>query len=178
MKLKKIDKNQERTPVIIESGGRLVNYFLNLCVFAGLPYFLSKYDKNPSLMIVLIGVLITILLFNCIEYFYVGEKELVICYKKIFFLQFLNRKRIFKYEDIKNITVTLKHNKRSEIASFIFNLTNKIKIDSSNEFEIEMKSGKKRYLNTEIYKDKLMPIIEFIRSKGVEIKTLYPSKKI
>jgi len=40
-----------------------------------------------------------------------------------------------------------------------------------------MKNGKTKYINTKIYKKKLLPIINFMQSKGVDIQIIYPDNK-
>ena len=180
MTYKKFHKNKNEDSVIFKEWGASISYyFLNGVVFFSIPFLLIKFNENPNLIIVLLGILILVILpLNYIEYFLVENDKLIVIYKKIFFLQFLNRRRIFIYDEIDQITITLKLDQRADIASLITNFTTKIKFMPSNVLEVEMKNGKKKSISTEIYANKLLPIIKFIQSKGVEIKTIYPDKKV
>ena len=60
---------------------------------------------------------------------------------------------------------------------WISNLTNKIKISTSNTLEIEMRNGKKNNISTQLVKESLMPIFDFMEGKGVKIETIYPNNK-
>ena len=147
-----ITKNNIDLPVITESGGRLAYYFINTCILIAVPYLVTKFNQNPTVIGVLISILIFVILpFSFVEYFFVEKDKLVVLYKSVFFLQFLNRKRIFKYNEIEKITATLKHDKRTDITAFIIDLTSKFTAMSLNVLEVEMKNGKKKYINTQIY---------------------------
>jgi hypothetical protein len=47
-----------------------------------------------------------------------------------------------------------------------------------NSLEVEMKNGKKRSIATKIYNEKLLPILNLMQSRGVEIQIIYPDNKI
>ena len=178
MKNKLRNKNNSGSIVLKESGGRLAYYFINTVIFIAVPYLLTKFDENSTVIGVLIGILILFFLpINMVEYFFVDEDKLVVLYRKVFFLQFFNRRRIFKYDEIKKITVTLKHDRRTDITAFFIDLTSKFAAVSLNELVVEMKDGKEKYINTQIYKENLLPIINFMQNKGVDIEITYPNQK-
>ena len=89
----------------------------------------------------------------------------------------MNKKQTFNFNEIHKITVVIKINERAYIIRWISNLTNKIKLTTSNTLEIEMKNGKHNNIGTEIVKEKLIPIIDFMEAKGVRIETIYPNNK-
>ena len=139
---------------------------------------MPKYNENPILITILLGILILVFLpLNYIEYLFAENDKLIVLYKSVFFLQFLNRKRTFKYDEIKKITATLKNDRKTDITAFMIDLTTKFTAMSFNVLEVEMKNGKIKYINSKIYIAKLLPIINFMQSKGVDIKIIYPDNK-
>lgn len=48
---------------------------------------------------------------------------------------------------------------------------------SLNVLEVEMENGKIEYINSKIYINKLLPIMNFMQSKGVDIQIIYPDNK-
>ena len=171
-------KNDTESSIITESGGRLAYYFINAFIFIAVPLLLTKYNENPTLITVLTCILIFVFLpLNYVEYLFTENDKLIVLYKSVFFLQFLNRRRKFKYDEIKKITATLKHDKKTEIIAFVIDVTSKFTAMSSNALVVEMKNGKTKYINTKIYKEKLLPIINFMKSKGVDIQVFYPDNK-
>lgn len=172
--------NRSLEPCIIsESGGRLSYYFISLFVLVAVPYLVSKFNENPTLITILIAILLFIFLPMCfVEYFFVEKDKIIVLYKSLFFLQFLNRKRVIKYDEIERIIATLKHDKKTDIASFFINITSKFTAMSLNVLEVQMKNGKKKYINTQIYKENLMPIIDYMKNRGVDIQIIYPDKRL
>ena len=173
-----ITNNDIDSPVLTESGGRLRYYYLNIFIFIAVSLLLTKFSQNPTVISVFIGILIFIVLpINKIEYFLTEEDRLVVLFKRVFLLQFLNRKRIFKYDEIEKITATLKHDKKTDITAFIVDLTTSFTVMSFNVLEVQMKNGKIKNINTKLFKEQLLPIINFMQSKGVDIKIIYPDNK-
>jgi len=165
-------------PVITASGGWYPYYFLNLVVFIGVSFLVPKYTGNPGFIGVAIGILIFVVLpINSVEYFFAENEQLVVLYKKVFFLQFLNRKRRFRYKEIQKITAILAMDKEPTIIAFIGNLLSRYS-SPVNSLEIEMKNGKKKNVATNICNEKLLPILNFMQSKEVDIQINYPDKKI
>ena len=172
------ENNDKHFAVLTASGGRLVYYFLNVAVLLALPYLITKFNENPKLIGVLIGLLIFwILPVNMVEYFFAEEDKLIVLYKRVFFLQFLNRKRVFMYDEIDHISATLKIDRKTSVEAFMINMTSKFMIMATNPIIIEMKNGKRKYVNTRIYKSELLPILTFMQRKGVDVKILYPNQK-
>ena len=176
---KQINSNCDKDrSMLTVSGNRFRYYFLNIFVLIGVIYLVPKFNENPTLIAVLLGILILVFLpLSYVEYLFAQNDKLIVLYKSVFFLQFLNRKRIFRYDEIKKITATLKHDKKTDITAFIIDLTSKFTAMSFNVLEFEMKNGKKKYVNSKIYLEKLLPIINFMKSKGVEIQVIYPDNK-
>ena len=173
-----LNNNDTESAIFTESGGRLRYYFINIFIFIAVSYLLTKFNQNPRIISVLLGILLFVFLpINYVEYVFAEKDKLVVLYKSVFFLQFLNRKRIFKYDEIKKITATLKNDEKTDISAFIINLTSKFKAISFNVLEVQMKNGKIKYINSKIYIDKLLPIINFMQSKGVDIQIIYPDNK-
>ncbi len=178
MKHKQINYNNTESSISTESGGRLRYYYINTFVFIAVSFLLSKFNQNPAVISVFIGILIFIVLpINKIEYFFTEEDKLIVLFQRVFFLQFLNRKRIFKYDEIEKITATLNHDKKTDITAFIIDLTTSFTAMSFNILEVEMKNGKIKNINTKIFKENLLPIINFMQSKGVDIQIIYPDNK-
>jgi uncharacterized membrane protein (Fun14 family) len=178
MKHKEALSNDTKSAIITESGGRLRYYFMNIVVFSVVSYLLTKFNQNSKVISVVIGVFIFVVLpLNAIEYIFAEEDKLVVLFKRVFFLSFLNRKRIFKYDEIEKITATLKNDEKTDITAFIIDLTTKFTAMSLNVLEVEMKNGKTKYINSKIYIEKLLPIINFMQSKGVDIQIIYPDNK-
>jgi hypothetical protein len=170
--------NDSNLPVLTASGNRLRYYFLNIFVLISVIYLVTKYNENPTLITVLIGILVFIFLpFSFVEYLFAENDKLIVLYKSVFFLQFLNRKRIFKYDEIKKITATLKNDEKTDITAFSIDLTTKFTAMSFNVLEVEMKNGKIKYINSKIFIAKLLPIINFMQKKGVDIQIIYPDIK-
>lgn len=71
----------------------------------------------------------------------------------------------------------MKNDEKTDISAFIIDLTTKFAAMSFNVLEVEMKNGKIKYINSKIYIDKLLPIINFMQSKGVDIQIIYPDNK-
>lgn len=179
MKHQHIDSNNETDiPIHTASGNRFRYYFLNTFVLIGVIYLVTKFNENPTLISVLIGILVFVCLpFSYVEYLFAENDKLIVLYKSVFFIQFLNRKRIFKFDEIKKITATLKLDKKTDISAIIIDFTTKFTAMSFNVLEVEMKNGKTKYINSKIYIEKLLPIINFMQSKGVDIQIIYPDNK-
>ena len=173
-----LSNDDTESAILTESGGRLRYYFINTFVFIAVSFLVTKFNQNPTVIGVFIGVLLFIVLpINKIEYFFTEEDKLVVLFKRVFFLQFLNRKKIFKYNEIEKITATLKHDKKTDITAFIIDLTTSFTVMSYNVLEVQMKNGKIKNINTKIFKEQLLPIINFMQSKGVDIQIIYPDNK-
>lgn len=164
--------------ILTASGGKLSFYSWNLLVLAGVPFSIIKFNQNHLFFGIVIGILILIILpFNYVEYFIAENDKLIVLNKSVFFLSFMNKKQTFNFNEIHKITAVIKINERTYIMDWISNLTNKIKLSTSNTLEIEMKNGKKNNISTQIVREGLMPIIDFMEAKGVKIETIYPNNK-
>lgn len=132
-------------PIITESGGRLGYYYLNIFIFTTVSLLSIRYNQNPTLIGVLIGILVFLFLpINYVEYVFADNNKLVVLYKRVFFLQFLNRKRTFKYDEIKKITATLKNDEKTDITAFIIDLTTKFTAMSFNVLEVRNEKRKNK----------------------------------
>jgi len=165
-------------PIIKASSGWYDYYFLNLVVLCGVSFLVPKYNDNPGFIGVVIGILIFVILpINSVQYIFAENDQLVVLYKSIFFLQFLNRKRVFRYDEIQKITATLAMDKEPNIFSFIGDLMSRYS-SPMNSLEVVMKNGKKKSIPTRIYNDNLLPILTLLQSKEVDVQIIYPDKKI
>ena len=163
--------------IIMEHGNKAGFYFQNILIFSAIGYLVTQFTENPLLICILIFLLFFIFLpLNSVSYFFVTEQNFLIVYKRIFFLQFINRKRMFQFNQIKKITAILKHDKRSDLIAFMINLNTNFTAFSSNTLDIEMLDGTKKLIKTDIYKQRLLPLFDFMKRKGVEIEIIYPSK--
>lgn len=166
------------TTILTVSGGKLNYYSWNMLVLAGVPFCLTKFNQNPTFFGIVIGILILIIIpLNYVEYFIAENDKLIVFNKSVFFLSFLNKKQIFNFNEINKVIVVIKINERAYLMNWVLNLTNKIKLTTSNTLEIELKNGKKNSIATKIVKEKLIPIIDFLEAKGVRIQTIYPNNK-
>lgn len=164
--------------ILTVSEGKLNFYLWNLLVLAGVPFCLIEFNQNPTFFGILIGIfLLIILLFNSVEYLIVENDKLIVLNKSVFFLSFMNRKKIFHFNEIHKVAAVIKINEKAYINHWIWNLTNKIKFTTSNQLEIVMKNGRKNIISMAIFEEKLIPIINFMKTKGVEIETIYPNNK-
>jgi hypothetical protein len=176
--MKKSAENRETSVIYTASGGRLVYYFLNVGTLIALTYLITRYNENPKVISIIIGLLVLwILPVNMVEYFFAENDRLIILYKRVFFLQFLNRKRVFKFNEIKQVSATLKIDMKTDVEAFLINLTSKFMVMATSPIVIEMKNGKKKYINTRVYKHELLPILDFMKSKGVDVRITFPNEK-
>jgi hypothetical protein len=164
--------------ILTATGRKLSFYSWNLLVLAAIPFSIVKFNENPTFFGIVIGIMILIILpFNYVEYFIAENDKLIVLYKKDFFLSFLNKRKTFNFSEIDKITAVIKINERTYIMDWVSNLTNTIKWSTSNTIDIEMINGKKDSIGTEIVKEDLLPIIDFMKAKGVKIEIVYPNNK-
>jgi hypothetical protein len=184
-KLRKVLLEQQSTnteitdsTVLTVSGRKLSFYSWNLLALAAIPFSIIKFNQNHLFFGIVIGILIFIILpLNYIEYFIAESDKLIVLYKKVFFLSFLNKRQTFNFSEINKITAVIKINERTYIMDWVSNLTSTFKLSTSNTIDIEMKNGKEIDIGTEIVKEDLLPIIDFMEAKGVKIETIYPNDK-
>lgn len=175
---KVLEYTTRNNTIIMEHGNKAGFYFQNILIFTAIGYLVTQFTENPLLISILLFLLFFIFLpMNSVSYFFVTEKNFLILYKRIFFLQFINRKKMFQFNQIKKITAILKHDKRSDLIAFMINLNTNFTAFSSNTLDIEMLDGTKKTIKTDIYKEKLLPLFDYMKKKGVEIEIIYPSKK-
>ncbi len=174
-KLRKVQSTEQEitdSTILTASGGKLNFYSWNLLALAGVPFSIIKFKLNPIFFGIVIGILILIVLLNNVEYFIAENDRLIVLNKSVLNLSFMNKKQTFNFNEINKITAVIKINERAYIMDWISNLTNKIKISTSNTLEIEMRNGKKNNISTQLVKESLMPIFDFMEGKGVKIETI------
>jgi hypothetical protein len=66
---------------------------------------------------------------------------------------------------------------KTDVEAFLINLTSKFMVMATSPIVIEMKNGKKKYINTRVYKHELLPILDFMKSKGVDVRITFPNEK-
>jgi len=164
--------------ILTASGRKLSFYSWNLLVLAGIPFSIIKFNENHLFFGIVIGILIFIILpLNYIEYFIAENDKLIVLYKNVFFLSFLNKRQTFNFSQINKITAVIKINERTYIMDWVSNLTSTFKLSTSNTLDIEMKNGKTKSIGTEIVQEDLIPLIDFMEAKGVKIETIYPNNQ-
>ena len=158
--------------VLGEHGGKVVFLGTNIFCLLAIIFLLTKYTENPSAIIIGIVILLLIVAANFVEYFFVESDKFVVIYKSIFFLRFFDRRRVFNYSDIRKVKVTLKRDKKTAFQAFMINFLSSFAAFPRNDLEIEMNSGEIKYLKSKIYKEKLIPLLNFMQKNGVKIEII------
>lgn len=161
---------------LMETGNKFGYYFMNIIIFFGICYLLPHFEENPvAISVILLLMLLLMLPLNYTEYIFVNNTELKVIYKRVFFFKFFNRTRVFKFCNIRKITVVLKYDKKIGVKAFLINLTSKFSAMPSNTFDIEMNEGKNKFISSLVYKEKLLPLLNHMKNKGVNIEIITPT---
>lgn len=164
--------------LIVESKFDKYSFYLgNMILIAFFIYFLSVFNQNPILILILLVLLAFFILISTYKPIKVYSDKIEIIYKRLF--KFNTSIKAYYFEDISSIEATLRiDGTRGFLLQFIGFFRVSLMLVSFNYFTLIFKNKKRKSISTEIKKEDLIKVFEAIKSLSdnkIEITIAQPN---
>ena len=146
----------------LEITGKIESYYLFEIIYFSLIIYLSfHFNENPVVVGVFVFILLVLACFSSYDFISVNDTAFIIQHKRAFNINVSVRK--FELKDIKKINATLNLDRETDFLSDYLTIITPMAFTSFNKLDFEMKDGKKKHVNSEIYKEHFITIFNFIK---------------